>query len=358
MSLRAAKDLKLTIAFGIDCSVACQCWYVHNTDLTRNRSVITNKINFVASKIKQCKDLTQLISIGCSYDLNLLIINIEMSNSRWLRTCSTLTMWCSGSSSHENTISDCFASISVDTVPSREALSPSRFKIRKPENRYNNMSKVLYQARPPIEPATTSDQDPALRTPSRSNKGKSRPTSVATMSADALEASSSYSTATPMEVTTGSCSSTLESASIQPGNQDRNTSQEEPQPQEDGGIVLSQTVITEPEPILSSTETEHGGEKSMAMNIDSDNNPADDDDDPFEISDVEEPDENLSEARATLKGLVDVQEVQLRKLLAVKRHIHQNPNQATKHDARLPDMKKILDARSNKIKELKSIIIA
>ncbi|KAF9922156.1 hypothetical protein BGZ67_010686, partial [Mortierella alpina] len=67
---------------------------------------------------------------------------------------------------------------------------------------------------------------------------------------------------------------------------------------------------------------------------------------------------DISEARTTLKGLIDVQELQLRKLLAIKRHIQQNPSQVKKYQTRLPDMKRILDARSIKIKDVKSIISA
>ncbi|KAF9919899.1 hypothetical protein BGZ67_001691, partial [Mortierella alpina] len=97
----------------------------------------------------------------------------------------------------------------------------------------------------------------------------------------------------------------------------------------------------------------------MAMDVDdtSDSSPTADDDDPFELSGIEVPDD-IAEPRATVKELLDIQELQLRKLLAIKRHIQQNPSQADKYETRLPDMQKILHARAAKIKDLKSIIDA
>ncbi|KAF9974016.1 hypothetical protein BGZ75_000967 [Mortierella antarctica] len=138
------------------------------------------------------------------------------------------------------------------------------------------------------------------------NEGKARPTP--TTSVDTVEGSSIPSTAAPTEASTNTESNTLEPENIQLGNQ------------------------------------ENSGSTA-------------DNDDPFELPDIEVPDD-ISETRVTLKELLDIQELQLRKLLAIKRHIQQNPIQAGKHETRPPDMKKILDARAAKINDLKSIIDA
>ncbi|KAF9972189.1 hypothetical protein BGZ75_001568, partial [Mortierella antarctica] len=177
-------------------------------------------------------------------------------------------------------------------------------------------------------------------------------------SVDTLESSLSPSVAAPTEVSTSTNSNTLDSGNVQLGNQDGSTRQERQQSQGDEENIVSQTAIVEAELILPSTQSDHTSEESMAMDVDSDNSLMDDEDDPFELSDIEVPDEDVSEARATVKELLGVQELQLRKLLAIKRHIQQNPGQAKKYETRLPDMKKILDARATKIKDLKAIINA
>ncbi|KAF9974670.1 hypothetical protein BGZ75_000749, partial [Mortierella antarctica] len=134
------------------------------------------------------------------------------------------------------------------------------------------------------------------------------------------------STAAPMEASTNTESNTLDPENIQLNNQESS----EPQPQTDEENTSPHAIINGAE----STQSNYTGEESMARDVDSDNSPADDDGDPFELFHVEVPDEDISEARTTLKGLIDVQELQLRKLLAIKRHIQQK-SRSTKPDCRI-----------------------
>ncbi|KAF9944465.1 hypothetical protein BGZ72_002376, partial [Mortierella alpina] len=193
----------------------------------------------------------------------------------------------------------------------------------------------------------------------RSNKGKARLNPSSTASAKTMEGSLILSTTAPAEASTNTDGNSLEPENTELGNQEDNGQQEGTQPHEDGENPSPQTAINGTEATHSTPQSDYAGEESMAMDVDDtgDTSPTVDDDDPFELSDIEVPDD-IAEPRATVKELMSVQKLQLRKILAIKRHIQQNPSQAGKYETRLPEMQKILDARHAKIQDLKSIIDA
>jgi len=195
--------------------------------------------------------------------------------------------------------------------------------------------------------------------PKRSNKGKARQSSTPTASTSTMESNLTPSTTVTTETPTNADSCTLNPENIELGDQEDNGQQERTQPHDDDECSSPHTAVNGEESTRPSAQSNYAGEESMAMDVDEseDANPTTNDDDPFEMSDIEVPDD-ISEARATVKELMGIQELQLRKLLAIKRHIQQNPGQADKYEARLPDMQKILHARSAKIKDFKSVIDA
>ncbi|KAF9553871.1 hypothetical protein EC968_010054, partial [Mortierella alpina] len=73
---------------------------------------------------------------------------------------------------------------------------------------------------------------------------------------------------------------------------------------------------------------------------------------------IDVPLDTLEEAKSTVKALLIVQAAQLKAMLAVKRHVQQNPMEEPKFEDRLRKMKSILDARSQKIKDTQHIIRA
>ncbi|KAF9271503.1 hypothetical protein BGZ68_003540, partial [Mortierella alpina] len=196
-------------------------------------------------------------------------------------------------------------------------------------------------------------------TSKRSNKGKARPNPTSTASAKTVEGSLIPSTTAPAEASTNADGNSLEPENTELGNQEDNGQQERTQPHENGENPSSQTSINGTESTHPPSQSDYAGEESMAMDVDDtgDTSPTVDGDDPFELSDIEVPDD-IAEPRATVKELMSIQKLQLRKILAIKRHIQQNPSQAGKYETRLPEMQKILDARLAKIQDLKSIIEA
>ncbi|KAF9921191.1 hypothetical protein BGZ67_000689, partial [Mortierella alpina] len=73
---------------------------------------------------------------------------------------------------------------------------------------------------------------------------------------------------------------------------------------------------------------------------------------------IEVPANTLQEAKSSIKELLNVQAAQLKAMLAVKRHVQQNPLDEARFEVRLRKMKMILDARSQKIKHTQTIIRA
>src|SRR5690349_15929745 len=102
-------------------------------------------------------------------------------------------------------------------------------------------------------------------TSKRSNKGKTRPTAASMMSTDTLGKNWDNSAATSTDASIGSNNAILDSGSTQLGNQENGLYQEQPQPQGDEGVALSQTVIAEPDFSLPSTEPNDASDESMAM---------------------------------------------------------------------------------------------
>ncbi|KAF9969542.1 hypothetical protein BGZ75_002754, partial [Mortierella antarctica] len=73
---------------------------------------------------------------------------------------------------------------------------------------------------------------------------------------------------------------------------------------------------------------------------------------------IEVPADTLQEAKSNIKELLNVQAAQLKAMLAVKRHVQQNPLDEARFEDRLRKMKMILDARSQKIKDTQTIVRA
>ncbi|KAF9943483.1 hypothetical protein BGZ70_005908 [Mortierella alpina] len=174
-------------------------------------------------------------------------------------------------------------------------------------------------------------------TSKRSNKGKARQSSTPIASTSTIDGNLTPSTTVTTETSTNADSCTLNPENIELGQEEDNGLQERTQPHGNDEDSSPHTTINGEESTRPSTQSNYAGEESMAMDVDDteDANPATDDDDPFEMSDIEVP-EDISETRATVKELLSIQELQLRKLLAIKRHIQQNPGQANKYEARLP----------------------